>query len=635
MSEPVTDVADEKQQSLEQDFSSFLRLSLVALALVLAIPTIVGFLLSHEGSAYLGEPYNTDDHMVYAAWMHQAQHGHLLMDNRFAIDSQPGLTVNVYFFAVGQLARFVGIPLASNIARIAFGLLFAYLLYRFVRRLKVGVFSCKLATTLTIVGGGLGFLVWHTFGRALVLGSTLWMAPLTMGSLPTDVWQPEGFVFPSLLTNGLFAVSLCLILSSLTAILDASKPDCKWSTLLVGALSIGLLMNIHSYDVLLVGLISSGLLVASTSAGQFSVGWLGRVLIIVAGVLPGALWFIHVLQSDPVFAARAQTPTYAANFRAELAGYLPLIGLGVWGLFQRPISNKPKWWKACGLALLGVIFLTLILTATDKQEFALGMGAWAALFVIGLGAIYFLAGDDLPYNLILAWAVLSLVAPYFPGLFQRKLAMGMSIPWALLSSLAITHFGLEKHRGTRNLAAALILLVLGGSSIRWILREIQLIRTDVSETTVQPVYIKPQVQGFVKYLDNLPDKRCVVLCIPGSASVLRNESGEVVPDEFISPELPDVNPILSGLAGVYTYTGHWSETPDYDNRRKRIMREFFFMGATDAQRRALIQETGADYIVAPVADAFPKEAGLADLSYLGKVVERGPTLQLIQVGDSR
>jgi arabinosyltransferase C len=568
--------------------------------------------------------------MVYAAWMHQTMHGHWLMDNRFAIDQQPGLTINVYFFALGQIARFVGIPLASNLARIGFGVLFGYLLIQFVRRFNTGVFVGKLAVSLGVFGAGLGFLVWHDFGQDLVLDRTLWMKSMTLGKLPTDVWQPEGFAFPSLLTNGLFAVSLCLILLTLGAILDVEDPKCGWRPIVIGAVSIGLLMNIHSYDVLLVGLIGLGLLAASAGAKRLTWGWVGRVGLIVLGVLPGALWFVNVLTHDPVFAARAATETYAANFRALVFGYLPLLGLGVWGLVSRRGDASSRLRRTIGIGLFTVMFVVLMLTAPAEAGYALNLAGWVAVLGLALGAIACLAEEDATYNLVLAWAVVGLVAPYFPGLFQRKLAMGLELPWALLSAFALGDVLLSRHRGTRNLFTAMLLLLIAATNIRWMLRELQLIRNDVSETTVQPAYLKAQTQRILEYLDRRSSRRCVVLCVPGLPSPDIDSFGQPVPDSYSSPNLPELNPILSGLGGVYTYAGHWSETPDYLHRRQRLMRELFSPRATDEQRRALIAETGANYIVAPMASAFTGDT-FADLSNLGNVVVSGTAFELIEL----
>src|SRR5665213_3528558 len=80
------------------------RLALVAVFLAVA-PAILAVLTAPAGSSYVGYQYNTDDHMVYAAWMRQAMDGHFFFDNRFTTQAQPGLTVHVYFFLLGLIAK--------------------------------------------------------------------------------------------------------------------------------------------------------------------------------------------------------------------------------------------------------------------------------------------------------------------------------------------------------------------------------------------------------------------------------------------------------------------------------------------------------------------------------------------------
>src|ERR1022692_4113879 len=88
---------------------TFLRATALTVVTVLLFAILLAYMLAPAGTVFLGYPGNTDDHMVYAAWMRQAMAGHFLFDNRFATDAQPGLTIHVYFFLLGQLARVTGI----------------------------------------------------------------------------------------------------------------------------------------------------------------------------------------------------------------------------------------------------------------------------------------------------------------------------------------------------------------------------------------------------------------------------------------------------------------------------------------------------------------------------------------------
>lgn len=590
-------------------------------ALVSAIPALYALAVAPSGASYLGFQFNTDDHMVYSAWMRQAADGHFLLDNRFTTDPQPGLTVHLYFWIIGLIAKLTGIPFASNLARIGFTALFIPLLYRLVRRVSPSVFVTRLAIVLTVFGGGLGFLVWHNFGREIVRQAPAPLVSAMGGLLPIDVWQPEAFVFPSMLANGLFMVSLCLILVIFQSFLDARE---NWRPVLWGSIATALLMNIHSYDVLIIALAMVGFLAMQLAVKQISGAWILRGVVIAAGAVPPALWFIHVLQSDAVFQARAATPTYSANFRQVFFGYVLMFLLALPGLFLRFRSTKPR----VGLGILTALIVSLLVASQSAgPEYFLSPAAWAAVAVFAVAALVLLASEDAALNLLLAWAVMGLFALYFPALFQRKLAMGLSVPWAILATLGYAEMVRNRQRSERNLATVLAILLLGATSAFWLKRERDLIYRNVSNTTVHSVFLNRDVREILRILGERRE-RTVVVAMPGIPSPDTTTDGQRLPDEFSSPYIPDLNPVLSGLAGVYTYAGHWSETPRYDERRAEVT-SLFLENTDPATRAEIMKKIAPDYIVAPSPDAYP--TGIAQLASLGEVVHSGTQFLLIKV----
>lgn len=596
------------------------RLALVC-ALLAVLPAMIGWMSTPTGSLYLGIQTNLDDHMVYAAWMRQAMEGRFLFDNRFAVDAQPGLTIHIYFYVLGLLAKLTGIPVAMLIARLGFTYLFVILLGRFLTNLKIDVFKAKYMLMIACFGGGVGFLVWEKFGQEFVNGPEF-LKPLFLGLAPIDVWQPEAFVFPSMLTNGLFMVSLCLIVVVFQAVLAAKT---SWKPVLGGAVATGVLMNIHSYDVLLVGLVLVGFLATQIARKQVTGLWIARTLVIVAGALPAALWFLYVIANDPVFQARAATPTFSPNFRQVLFGLLPLVALALLAAWH----NKSKWRVHSFAGLVGLVLVLFF--AAEKHNasgYFLQMGSWIGLFALSLLLVGALANEDDAWNLAWAWAVVGLVAIYFPALFQRKLAMGIVVPWALLAAFGLARILQPLERSTRNLVATLSLCLLAGSSLAYFLRENYFIRANVGRTAVHAVYFSQDVQRILQLL-NQDTSRKVMLAMPGVWS----PSG---PADFKSPLVSDLNPILSGLAGVYTYAGHWSETPDY-NRRRGLAMAVFLGTTTPDKREAILREIHPDYIVALNPSAFPEITlgdnviPLADLRSYGTVVYEGNQLLLIRV----
>lgn len=595
-----------------------------------ALPALYAQIAAPKGSTYLGFEFNTDDHMVYAAWMRQAMSGHFFLDNRFTTDPQPGLTVHLYFWILGLVAKITGIPFAANFARLLFTGLFVPLLYRLVRRVSGSVYVTRLAVTLTVVGGGIGFLVWHNFGVEIVRPGPVneALGGIMLGRLPIDVWQPEAFVFPSMLTNGLFMVSLCLILVVFQSFLDAQD---SWRPVLWGALALGVLMNIHSYDVLMIGFTMVGFLAAQIAAKQASGGWVAKGLVIGAGAIPAALWFVHVLHSDAVFQARAATPTFSANFRQVFFGYFLMIALAFPGLILTLKARRQQ----IGIGLLGLLLIGLFLAAGSRpqtgESYFLSLPLWGVAFVVALAAIALMSTDKAAFNLILAWAVMGLIGLYFPALFQRKLAMGLSVPWAILATLGFATMVRTRDRSSRNLATVLSILLMSATSICWISRrEPYLIRQNVSNTTQHPVFLSRDEQEIVRLLNEEADKtsRVVVLAMPGSAAPDLDGAGNRIPDEFSTPAMPDLNPIVSGLTGVYTYAGHWSETPDYLARRAEATKAFL-ASVPPEERKSILDKIHPQFIIAPSTDTYG--AVIHDMRDQGEVVFSGNQFQLIRI----
>lgn len=579
------------------------------MVLLAFIPWLLSSSFAPAGSTVLGYTYNTDDQMVYAAWMTQAKDGNWLLENRFTTDPQPGMTVHVYFWALGQLSKAVGVLAAEQIARAAFTFLFVLALSRLVLRLKLDIFTSKLAIVLGTLGGGIGFLVWHDFGRELVRPSAQLLAPLLSGLQPVDVWQTEGFVFPSMLTTSLFMASLCLVLVAMVSALESRE---GWKGVPAGAMAVGLLMNIHSYDILLLALVWVAFLAVSIVKKHFNPGWLGRMLVVTAGALPGAWWFTKVLQADPVFQSRAATPTYSANFRPFLAGYAPLIGFAA-------VSFKKLPALLLGL-MLGVGFA---LAGPAKEAFWMPWAVWALAFLAAVVLVVMLGSDEDPaWNLAMAWGIIGLVAPYIPFLFQRKLSAGLVIPWAILGAVGIAAMLKKLERGQRNLVAAVAVVGLSATSVLWLQREIRFLRDNVSRTTVHAAFLSKDATEIVRFIEREGPKRAVVIAPPGAASPGNG------PDAFGTPLLTDLNPIVTGLAGAVSYAGHWSETPDYTARRSEIM-PLFFSTAPEAEALAVLEKVKPDYVIGLNPEAFPNEP-VRDLSGLGEVVYRGSTYVLVR-----
>lgn len=305
------------QTSPTHSFRQFTQRFGVLVAVLAGLPVLVAWLTRPEGSTYLPFHMSLDDHMVYAAWMRQAMEGSFFFDNRFAsLESQPGLTVHLYFFVLGLLAKALGITLTLTLVRVTLSYVLCVVLSKFITLLDLDERTSKLALVLSVFGGGLAWVSWQTFGDKIESGPG-WFSSLLSGMQPIDNWQPEGFVFPSMLTNGLFLAAGCLILVTLISIIKCRD---SWKPVLPGAIAFFLLMNIHSYDVLLLAMVLVAYLVSCAFNMTVTKVWVLRSGVICLAAVPPAVWFWRVLQNDHVFQARAATPTYSFPIQCLVAG---------------------------------------------------------------------------------------------------------------------------------------------------------------------------------------------------------------------------------------------------------------------------------------------------------------------------
>jgi len=631
MSNPADPLPEEHASEIKR---AAMRLAIIATTLA-ALPTVMAMLVLPSGFLYIGSQYSSDDQMVYAAWMHQAMNGQLLFDNRFATDAQPGLTIHLYFFVLGiicmpfkALGASVAIPLVSTIARLGFTFLFITLLGKLTIKLEVPVFVAKAGMTLACFGAGLGFVVWEAFGR--LTKATNPVASVLEQRLPIDVWQPEAFGFPSMLVNGLFMVSLCLIVTVFLKVIEAKD---SWRAVPLGAGAMFLLMNIHSYDVLIVLFTLIAFVVTLVASKQFDKQWAIRSAVIGLGAIPPALWYMHVIQNDPVFQARAATLTYTETFRQILIGILPLFVLAIMAFKQE--KTGPMKWAAIGSLSVAVLIMFNFATGYDPTKtYFMTMPIWGISFIAFIGICWLSAKESLSWNFFAAWGIVMLIIPYFPQLFQRKLSMGFAVPWGFLAAYGLYELlkfmkkadnqSEENFRRNRNMVAFMAVLLCSATSIYWFQREILFVRGNVSSTTVQSIFFSSDVKQILSKLDAIAGRKVVIARpgIPGGSSK----------DMFASPYLPDLNPLLSGFAGAYTYAGHWSETPDYNTRRG--VADTIFQPRSPEQIASLLKETGATHVVQPIPEAFP-DLPSGNLTQFGETVYEGRQYRLIAIDKSK
>ncbi len=563
------------------------------------------------GWSYLGVHTNFDDQAVYAGWIKQAQEGRFFFENRFTTDPQPRLTVHLYFWLLGQISTLTGIPLAMHIGRILFSILFLLQLRKLINRYAQDEFTRNVLWGVATFGGGLGWIAWQRYGH----------------DAPIDVWQPEAFTFPSLMTNCLYPPSLWLMVVIWNAILDAKE---GWRPVWIGALGSFLLANIHTYDVLTIAVVAMAFLVNQVASREVNRAWVLRSLVIALGAVPSLGWFVYVWANDPIFAQRAETPTFSPPFARVLGGYGVLLGLTLMAwLFQGKEKGRFGLAVVCSFVFLMMLACILILQRSYiGGDLWVGPVGWLALFTgaLFLSALY--APSSPAWGLCFCWVVAGITALYFPALFQRKLIMGLQIPLCIGAGWFIAYISGKFRAHLRSWLAVLCILLIGISSVKWLEREIHMARDNISNTAMHSVYLDPDATAILKTLQRIAHPGDVVLSTPGISA--RMDTGDFL---LI---VPDLNPVFTGWGGFRTWASHWSETPWYLERR-RILASLLYSSPLDTPRaRHLLLQTKTKYFCVP---AFPlaQELGIpAPEAYqaLGDPVYRGESFWLFQTRTS-
>jgi hypothetical protein len=579
-----------------------------AVMLLTCVPYLVVWWYTPRDGVFPLTLFNSDDHGVYFAWMRQARDGHLLFRNLFTTEPQRGIYLQLYFLLLGGLARVSGmdIPLAYHLGRVGFGTLALVLAYRLAAFFTPDLFTRRCVFWTTALSAGVGWLYWSNSISTYE---------------PVDVWQPEALTFPSLYANGLFCASLALILGVVICLLLAEERGWPWA---VGAGLCGLLLgNVHSYDVIHLALAWAAYLMGRWAVERrFPARATGLALLAAAVASPSVAYMAWLYKTEPVFKARADTPTLSHGPWLYLGGYGLLVPLALWGgiLLRRHeeggenAEEDGRRWRRALLVTAALVATGSLLYAAEgvyrNLIFLVPLAGWAVVSgrwsmvngqsavgsrqqsVEGSGADPEARPDPaVPHSAIrtphsalgaplllpLAWCCAALAAAYLPCAFQRKMIMGFHFPLSLLAGVALAD--LARRAAKRfpaprraSVAAALVLAVLCISNLRYLYRDPEraLLKNETS-TGVHPAYwLASEIHAFTWLGEHTPE---------GAALLAFPLNGVLAP----------------AYSGRSVYAGHWGETPDFAGRVREV-RGFYQGRQGTAEQLRFLKTRGLTHV---------------------------------------
>jgi hypothetical protein len=424
----------------------------VTIVLLSSLPYLVGVRLTPPGYHFLGLTHNIDDGAVYLSWMRQAADGHFFIRNLFTNEPQAAKSFNALFLLMGRFAAITRLPLIwiYHIWRAALGIALIATVWRFARLFLSKPEQRKLLIPLVGLSAGVG-----------------WLFPgAKMPDGPVDIWQPEAITFLSIYLNPLFLAGLILMLWSLYFLTLAERTG-KARNAAYAGLCLLLLGNIHTYDVVTVAAVWAAYVLVRSIVSRKLPWWLIGVSLLAAVIaVPSTAYQFWLYRIDPVFHARANSPTPSPAVWAFFAGYgLVLIGA---------ITGATLWQRAC---------------SRDPQP------------------------STLNPQLIVVWSVVGFLLPYIPVGQQRKLVMGLHIPLCILCAYALSHLVVRLSADLRRLVPAAIVLLMFMSNARFMTEDIRLLGQGATAPHYIPFLSSAELDAM-RFLRELPHRNATVLAPP-------------------------------------------------------------------------------------------------------------------------
>ncbi len=491
------------------------------------------------------------DHCGYLSWMRQAADGHFFQQNLFTTEQQSGLQFNLFFLALGNIARFMQLPLifVYHVARIVSGIIFLRVAWWILELLISDYKVRRVGFMLICLSAGLGWVpgLWERYTNG-----------------PVDIWQPEAITFLSLYLFPLLNVSLLLMIGSLGWLLVADRTRRYRHAVYAGACGF-LLGNIHSYDVITVTGIWGGYL-------------------IIRSILK---WRI---ESEPWI--RALTAGGLTSISTCYMGYLLLTDNLLAERVTAPMHSPPFWMYLLGF---GFIFVLAIVGA-------IGPSGRASFQQFGARGCNRLSGEDSEVRIgvatshpccldfhsrlfLIIWAIVNISVAYLPVWFQRKMLMGAHIPLCILAGVALTTILRPLGKRTWKLIFGVMVLFLALTNLRFVVRNMD----DLPR--IQDKMRAYMYSGEVSALKWVRDKLPAGVPVQPLPWVTPDpQTGQFV---FLDATVASFTP---GLTGHPVHAGHWGETPSFA-KNMSLWAKFLHPDTPDEWRRNLLRMTGIRYLI--------------------------------------
>jgi len=326
------------------------------------VPYLAGYLAQTAEMHFGGALLDQIDYHSHLAKMWQGYRGQWRYRLLFTPEDDRGVYLQVFYVALGYLARIVGLslPLTYQIARVVCGFLMLLAIYWFTAHFTALVRTRRLAFLLATTASGLGWL-------------TEVLAPTPPGGIsPMDFWLLDGFAYLAVLTSPHFCAAIGLLLAIFLLLLSCREgPAPVEATLAVlASLVLGI---IHPYMLLLADLLPALYWIVQ-GVRERRIVWRGLATVVAMGVvqLPLLVYDVWVFRTQPVFAGwSTQNATLSPPPRIYLLGYGVLLAMAAVGVVTW--ARQGSQGLAFPLLWIGLVVVLIYLPWNLQRRFLEGV----------------------------------------------------------------------------------------------------------------------------------------------------------------------------------------------------------------------------------------------------------------------
>jgi hypothetical protein len=497
----------------------------VFISILALLPLAYGHLNVPEGKVYTGLTASIypSDVNSYFAWIRQAQEGSFLFEDKFTSEPHNAWIFHPVFLGIGLLSNISHINVIyfwyfATIASNFFLLYVVYLfLWNFFSPRKIAAFQAESFGKTKEKDGASGNLTMPRILSFIIITISSgfgWM----LGQISADNWIIETSTFQSMRWPFIFSIAISLMLLTFLFLLKSEETRKIKFTCYAGFSAL-LLSIIHPYDMFVIIPVAMVFLLTNGWTKKELKKSLGKMLLFLALISPGILYSLYITFFDPVFGAHNKISMPSPSPLSYMLGFGLLSFFGFTGLVFSVLDARK-------------------IPREEKNKF----------FLIAL------------------WIIISAALLYSPVNFQRRFIMGLQIPLAIFSTIALIEITKKLKEKRKILAVSAAISFLSIGNFTFLLKDIGYLAGQDF-----PFFADKNFMAGLEWLDKNTKNQDVILSSPKTGNLIPRFSGNRV------------------------YIGHWAQTLDIAAKNEEV-EKFYASAASKDYIRNFLEKSRVNYI---------------------------------------